>query len=646
MKTGKMNLAVGMLGLFMMLSSFTTHAQKTTPYTAFNYPKELKEYANSIVRLDKNEIVVHSYKDMTVRSQRVVTIFNKEGDGDEQAYLFFDPYLKVENLEASVYDANGKLIKKFKQKEFREQAAYDGFSVYTDDRIYLFDYTPTSFPYTVVFNSEYRTSTTAFIETWRPLSGMYISTEKSEYSVTFEQPVPFIYKENHLEKYAGIKNLSTDNKIHYTAENLAAVKPEKLAPEFRQMMPEVKVALKKFHLKGVDGGGETWKELGKWMYDDLISGSDDLPEATKLKIQKMVEGKPKWEAAKIVHQYVQENTRYISVQIGVGGWRPMKASEVDKLGYGDCKALTNYTKNLLDAAGIASYYSVVFADTDTKRDIDEDFVAMQGNHVILAIPDDTDKYVWIDCTSQIHPFGFIGDFTDDRKVLMVKPDGGEIVKTVAYKEEENYQKTHAQVSIQANGSMQAQVQIESKGLQYDQKFTRSLQSEKNKERIYKDNWAYLNNLQIKSLDQTNNKEEVVFTEKLEVGCDNYANMINEELIFCPNGFNQIQYVPDRYRNRTAPLALRIAFTDEDQVQIELPSDYEISSLPEPISLESPFGTYEMSVENNEDGSLTYFRKFKRNEGVFAKEQYEAYREFVKNIARLDAAKVVLKRKKT
>lgn len=630
--------------LSFILISFSLKAQKTIEYTGLNYPKALKEYANSIVRYQKQEIIVHSYKDITVRNRRIVTIFNKEGIGDEMAYQYYDPYLDIENLEASVYDATGKLLKKYKQKDFKDQALYDGFSVYSDDRYYSLDYTPVAFPYTVVFDSEYRTSTTAFLESWEPLYGIYISTEKSEYTLTFEQAVPFIFKENNLDKYPGIRNLSTAQKLHYVAENLPAVKPEKYAPKMINMMPSVKVALKKFHLKGVDGGGENWQELGKWMYDDLISGSDDLPETTKTKIKKMVEGKSKWEAAKIIHQYVQENTRYISVQIGVGGWRPMKASEVDKLGYGDCKALTNYTKNLLAAADIASYYSVVYADSDDKRDIDEDFVAMQGNHVILAIPDEKDNYVWVDCTSQVHPFGFIGDFTDDRKVLLIKPEGGEIVKTVAYKDTDNYQKTTAQVQIQANGSMQAEVKVESRGLQYDQKFTRTLQSEKKREKIYKDNWGYLNNLQIKSIEQKNDREQVVFTENLVVGCDNYANTINEELIFCPNGFNQIQFVPDRYRNRTTPLALRWAFVDEDNVQISLPEGYETSSLPEAVTLESPFGTYEMKIEQNADGKLNYFRKFERNEGIFPKEKYEEFREFLKTVSRLDASKVVLKKK--
>ncbi|MDP4989490.1 MAG: DUF3857 domain-containing protein, partial [Polaribacter sp.] len=108
---------------------------------------------------------------------------------------------------------------------------------------------------------------------------------------------------------------------------------------------------------------------------------------------------------------MQQKTRYISVQIGIGGWEPIAANLVDDVGYGDCKGLTNYTKALLDVADVTAYYTVVYADD--RIDVDKDFSSLQGNHVILNIPNNG-KDVWLECTSQTMPFGFLGDFTDDR----------------------------------------------------------------------------------------------------------------------------------------------------------------------------------------------------------------------------------------
>mgnify|MGYP001126063175 FL=1 len=97
--------------------------------------------------------------------------------------------------------------------------------------------------------------------------------------------------------------------------------------------------------------------------------------------------------------------RYISVQIGIGGWKPISAEEVDENKYGDCKGLTNYTKALLRTVGIESNYCVVSAGSEIK-DISEDFPSMQGNHVILNIPQEGKSDLWLECTSQDTPFNF------------------------------------------------------------------------------------------------------------------------------------------------------------------------------------------------------------------------------------------------
>jgi transglutaminase-like putative cysteine protease len=153
--------------------------------------------------------------------------------------------------------------------------------------------------------------------------------------------------------------------------------------------------------------------------------------------------------AKIIYKYVQEKSRYVNISIGIGGWKPMLASDVDRLGYGDCKALSNYTKALLKAVDVPSYNTILYGNPK-KRNIEADFVSMQGNHMILAIPN-KNSFIFLECTSQVDPFGYQGTFTDDRDVLVVKPEGGEIVRTKIYQDEDNAQKSKGKYAIAENG---------------------------------------------------------------------------------------------------------------------------------------------------------------------------------------------------
>ena len=50
-----------------------------------------------------------------------------------------------------------------------------------------------------------------------------------------------------------------------------------------------------------------------------------------------------------------------------------------------------------------------------------------------------DNYVFLECTSQDDPFGYQANFTDDRDVLVIKPEGGEIIRTKNYENKDNSQ---------------------------------------------------------------------------------------------------------------------------------------------------------------------------------------------------------------
>ena len=397
----------------------------------------------------------------------------------------------------------------------------------------------------------------------------------------------------------------------------------------------------KFHLEGVNGSADNWKELGEWQYHKLLAGRDEVSEKTKNEVISLVKNIDEpVDRAKKVYEYVQNNTRYISVQVGIGGWMPIAAIEVDKVKYGDCKGLTNYTKALLKIAGVESYYCVVYADTDEKRSIDPEFASMQGNHIILNIPAE-EKNIWLECTSQIHPFGFLGDFTDDRNVLVLKPEGGEIIKTEAYVNEDNYQLCTGEYFINENGDIKGGMEIKTKGIQYDNRFFLEKRSSEDNTKRYKEYLDNINNLHIEKFSFENNKSEIEFTEKIDITASKYASASGNRLIFVINAFNKKSHVPDRYRNRQLPFQINRGYLDVDEFTIHLPQGYNIEAFPANELVENKFGQYQIEFIKNEDKTITYKRRILIKEGLYPKEDYEAYRNFKLRVSRLDDSKIVL-----
>ncbi|WP_378182396.1 DUF3857 domain-containing protein [Aquimarina sp. SS2-1] len=628
-------LVVGFLCVFAR-----TQAQDDLSLQAILIDSILTENANAIVRSEDIVIEVNSISSVTVKTKRIVTVLNKYGNRHADSYEPYDPDTKIKKARATVYNALGQEIKKYKRKDFSDRSMYDGFSLIGDNRFIYFDHTPTGYPYTMVYESEVETKNTAFIEPWFPIANYHLSVEKASYKVINPEKIPLRTKEKSFDGYP-IEITKGDQEIAYVISKVPAIKKEYKSPSFKDVAPNGKVTLGNFSLVNVEGAADDWTSMGKWQYQNLVSGRDQLPESVISKISELVANAgSKKEKAKIIYEYVQNKTRYVSVQLGIGGWMPMMAEDVDRLGYGDCKALTNYTKALLESQDIPAYYTVVYGDSD-KRDIDADFASMQGNHVILNVPDEEED-IWLECTSQTAPFNFIGDFTDDRNVLVIKPEGGEIKRTKKYSPEENTSHTTANIFLQPDASMVADIVSVSQGLQYDWRYLTKLKPVKDQKLYFKEYWDYVNNLNILSLDLQDDKDNISYQEKLKVNARNYATKTGSRLLVIPNAFNRVKNKNPKYKNRKTPLVISRGYVDSDEYIINIPSGYEANKLPEPKELETIFGTYSYHLEKLDESKLKFTRKLKINDGKYPKEKYEEYRQFMANIRKTDKTKIVLK----
>lgn len=627
--------------IFIGLIAIKNYSQNVLN-TAFLITDSLKTNANTIIRSNITDVTINSVNSITIKRRRVVTVLNELGNKNINLYQHYNNDTEIKELSVKIYDALGKEIKKISEKKFTDVSAADGFSLYSDAKVKYFDYTPTSYPYTVVFKSETHSSSTGFIPDWYPISGYLIGLKKSTYVVNNPTGLEIRKKEVNFDGFP-VENLSTENKIHYELKNQPAKKYERYSLPFFDIMPNVSCALNNFTLKKVSGQATNWKEFGSWMQSKLLTDKVILDEATKSEVNTLVkDAKTNEEKARIIYNYMQNKTRYISVQIGIGGWEPMTAKEVDKLGYGDCKGLSNYMKALLLSAGVASNYTIVYADE--RRDIDTDFASIQGNHAILNIPNNGND-IWLECTSQKVPFGFLGDFTDDRNVLVITPEGGVIKRTPAYKNETNLQTVKATITLDDNGNVIADVERVSKGIQYDRKYHIESKPKDELEKYYLSNvWDYNNNLKTNSIVIDNNKKDVVFTEKLNVAIDGYATINNNEYLVRLNAFNKFSHIPKRYRKRTQPVQIERGFLDEDEFTFKIPNAYRIDKLPLPKEINTKFGSYKISVEKIDDNTLLYKKYFLLKEGTHPKQDYKKYRSFLKSVARYENSRIALLKK--
>lgn len=601
-------------------------------------PDSLQKNANSITLFKNTEVIIHSQTKMTKKETLAVMVLNEEGQEDGEIVLFYDDHSKINSIKGKILGPFGNEIKKIREKDFNDVSAVDGGTLYSDDRLLYYEHLTHKYPYTILVEYETTSSNTAFIPTWYPLDGYYASTLENNFTISYPSDIELTTKDYHFDGYS-IEKQQEEGKVRYSVKNAPAIKYEPLSPAYQNIAPHAKFALNKFSLAGVKGEASNWLEFGKWMYDDLLKGRDKISDQTKLEVQRLVAGikDPKVKTRKI-YDYMQEKTRYISVQIGIGGWKPMTAMEVDELKYGDCKALTNYTQSLLSYAGVPSYYTVLYANR--RRDIDRDLASIQGNHAILMAPFEKDT-VWLECTSSRAPFGHLGSFTDDRDVLVVMPDGGRILRTKKYSAEENQQTIKGSVQINDQGTMKADLTIASTGVQYDDHQPVKFLDKDDREKFYKGFFDEVNNVKMTSISLEDNEKEAIFKEKIAFNAENYSVNSGNRMLVRLNIVNTVNSIPRRARNRKLPMELEHGFIDVDEITIDLPTGYQIEAMAEPQILESQFGTYSIEIKQIDDKKLLYKRRLEIQRGIFSKDNYEAYRKFRKKINQLDNQKIVL-----
>lgn len=627
-----------LLLLFPLIISIPCFSQ--SDYAVDKIPTGLKTNANSVIRDMETTVEMRDVDQVLITVKKVVTVWNKNGDPRAELGIYYDKSTVIQRIKGQVLDAFGKLSYKFSQNDFNDENAVSNGSMYIDYRIKYYSPRVMSYPYTVVYEYELRNKQNLILPEWYANPYPDQSVEHNKYVFIAKPGDELRIKALNYSGNAEILTAEKTKSYTWELNNKTAMKNEPFSPNLDDYTTSVKIAAKQFSYYGYKGSYQNWEELGKWVYDDLIKNRQQLPESAIQEVKALVEGiNDDREKAKKIYEYVQKKTRYISVQIGIGGFQPMPAAEVQQTAYGDCKALVNYTQTLLKSVGIPSMYCVVNAG-NTKKDIDPEFASIeQGNHIILAVPLKADT-IWLECTSSETPFGFLGDFTDDRTVFACTPTGGKILRTPRLTTAMNRQQRTASLHIDTLGNITGQLKTIGIGAQYENYNNLIGQSNSDQQKLLKE--AYdIDNINFKNFTLSQDKSLTPSTTtSFNLDIQKYAARNNNHFYLELNLFNKARVVPE-VKNRTRKVYINRGYTDEDELVYQLPEGYKIEALPNNKEINTVFGSYSATI-TLEGKNLIYKRKIAIKDGTYPAEQYQGFSTFMNDINAADHNRVIYK----
>ncbi|WKZ59460.1 MAG: DUF3857 domain-containing transglutaminase family protein [Cyclobacteriaceae bacterium] len=609
-------------------------------YAVSDIPEALKSNVNVVIREDHMTYKLHSASKATLSVHQVITILNEAGKRYAREMVGYDKLSKVTTFKGVAYDANGAVIKKLKSSEIYDQSAFDGFSLYSDNRFKSADLSHGSYPYTVEFEYEVEFKYVFIIPGSYVLPGEKVSVQNFSYTLVYPTTIePPRYKAFNIEQEPIItQEPSGFETVKWGLQNIMPITFEPHGPPREELLPHIIAAPTVFEFDNYKGTMESWDNLGQWI-SSLNKGRNDLLPETQEKIKEITANlKTKEEKVKAVYEYLQNKTRYVSIQLGIGGFQPFEASMVDKTGYGDCKALSNYMVSMLEAIDIKAYYTLIKAGEGATQ-IKTDFPSSQFNHVVVFVPNGTDT-LWLECTSQTNPFGYMGSFTGNRKALAITDDGAKLVHTPVYTEKENLQIRTAEVIVGIDGNAKAKVQTVYSGLQYENDNLNFILGNPEEEKKWTQKTTQIPSFDINNIATSKYGDKIPSAKvNLDLTLKRLVTVSGKRLFLTPNLMNRSVFIPDKVEERKTNVFRHMGYTDIDSVRYKMPEGIYPEFLPEPTRITSSFGEYETSVQIDR-GDVLYVRKLKVFEGEFPAKSYTELVDFFKSINKADHGKLV------
>ncbi len=609
-------------------------------YAVSKIPPALLEKASAIKRYEYVEYEIKDIGSATYYYRKAVTILNENGDKHAGWAEGYDKFSKITYIEATLYDADGQKLRVLKQSDIGDYSNSGDASLADDNRLKRHNFYYKVYPYTVEYIVEISRNELLFMPSWMPVDDEDFAVEKSVFRIKCPADYKIRYK-----CYQTDEPIITDEakKKVYTwgIKNYGSIPDEFASPPWQKITPTVIVGATDFKIGDFKGNMNDWVGFGKFVYS-LKKDKDKLPSDIAAAVHNIADKIPDTrKKIEALYTYMQQNTRYISIQLGIGGWQPFDAAYVAQKKYGDCKALTNYMYALLNEAGIRSVYTLIKAG-DYARYMHEEFPAQQFNHVILSVPLTKDT-MWLECTSQTLQAGYLSSFTCNRFALMVDQDGGHLVRTPSYSSKDNQQVRKINASIDEAGKLKADVVTNYSGTQQDDLFSLINSKTKKEQLEVLKKVIDLPNYDISSFNYTPLKTVIPsIIEKISLVAESYAQVSGKRIFVQPNLLSKSRFRP-KEGERKFDLDLQADFRDIDTVEINIPSGYTIEAMPQPSSFKNKFGEYKVNFKV--DGNKIVFTRFyEKRAGQFPKSDYPELVKMYNDVYKADRGKLVLVKK--
>lgn len=590
-------------------------------FTSFAATKsKILDYSQT-VHLKGNKLITHESFEILINSA-------------EEAYLGkisipFQKGSKISIHEAVIINKAGQPVRKLRKSEITTRSFYESGTFYSDYMVKTFSLKWNTYPYKIKYSYSIVEKNFISIANWNPVVFKSVPTEKASLKVYLPSDKAITIYADSIFQHKQYSN-KDQLVLEYDINNFKLPSSEYFAPPLSEARPKV-IILPNTFTYGSAGSFKTWQSFGNWI-SQLNQSTDELPAAEKQQFESQLpQTANKLDIIRNAYYYRQNNTRYINVSLKLGGLKPYPASYVCTNKYGDCKALTIYTKALLKSQGIESYYTIVNAGKNIHK-LNPEQVRFQFNHVILCVPLANDT-IWLENTAKTLPFNHLGSFTQNRKALLIDGEKSKLVNTptLSPKDLAVSRKLDIKLSNYSTAKFNLKINFNGEDAAY-LKYLKHINDTVSLRRFAIKNLPF-NGIKIdtqKLIIPTNNKLEVILNATGQVATD-YKKTDD---LFVINSEWQNSIRLKHPKNRKYPIRINFPQHKIDSLNYNVPFISEFNTeIPESSLIESKFGFYKLTAHKNEKG-FSIITEFSLKRGDYPLNDYPQFYHFFEQIREL------------
>jgi hypothetical protein len=403
-----------------------------------------------------------------------------------------------------------------------------------------------------------------------------------------------------------------------------------------------------------------WNAMGKW-YFNLVGERVDASAEIKQQVATLTASQStQLQKMQAIAKFVQDDIRYVAIELGIGGMQPHPAPDVFSHRYGDCKDKATLVRSMLREIGVESYHVVI---NDVRGSVTSDMPAHNGfNHVITAIklPDGMSdpsliatmqhpklgKLLFFDPTNELIPFGQLPGYLQANYGLLVTPDGGELIQLPQQPSAMNSIQRTAQLTLDPTGTLKGDVKEVRLGERASSERWRLRTVTKDTDRIKPIEDLLSNSLGSFHLTHASlvnfHQTDLPFGFNYSFESPNYAKTAGNLILVRPRviGSKGLGFLETK-EPRKFPIEFEEPTRDTDTFEITIPPGYVVDDLPPQVDADYGFASYHSKTVVN-GNVVDYTRTFEVKELSVPVNKAEDLRKFYRIIAGDERNTIVLK----